>query len=41
MAILTDPALRRQIDGVRSVKSAPIVRRIPTDGPSSFGAASR
>jgi type VI secretion system protein ImpG len=33
---LTDPSLRRQIDGVRSVKSAPIVRRLPIDGPTSF-----
>jgi type VI secretion system protein ImpG len=36
-ADLTDPALRRQIDGVRSVSSEPITRRLPTSGPSSFG----
>jgi type VI secretion system protein ImpG len=33
---LTDPSLRRQIDGIRSIQSAPIVRRLPLDGPASF-----
>ncbi len=33
----TDGALRRQIDGVRSIKSLPIVRRIPAEGPTTFG----
>jgi type VI secretion system protein ImpG len=31
------PVLRRQIDGVRSVASSPIVRRVPTAGPVAFG----
>ena len=34
---ITDASLRRQIDGVRSIRSTPIVRRIPTDGPTCFG----
>jgi type VI secretion system protein ImpG len=34
---LADPGIRRQIDGVRSIKSSPIVRRVPTDGPACFG----
>jgi type VI secretion system protein ImpG len=34
---LTDDSLRRQIDGVRAIKSTPIVRRVPTDGPTCFG----
>ena len=33
---LADPGIRRQIDGVRSIKSAPIVRRVPTEGPACF-----
>jgi type VI secretion system protein ImpG len=36
-ADLADPALRRQIEGVRSIESAPIVRRLPIPGPVSFG----
>jgi type VI secretion system protein ImpG len=28
---------RREIEGVRSVSSAPITRRLPGDGPMSFG----
>ena len=28
---------RRQIDGVRSVSSSQVVRRLPVDGPASFG----
>jgi type VI secretion system protein ImpG len=31
------PALRRQIEGVQSVSSSPIVRRLPIDGPATFG----
>jgi type VI secretion system protein ImpG len=31
------PVVRRQIDGVRSVSSSPIVRRLPTTGPLAFG----
>ena len=31
------PALRRQIDGVRSISSSSIVRRVPTPGPLAFG----
>jgi type VI secretion system protein ImpG len=34
---LADPSVRRQIDGVRSIKSVPIVRRIPIEGPACFG----
>ena len=34
---LADPGIRRQIDGVRSVRATPIVRRVPTDGPACFG----
>lgn len=33
----TRPALRTQIDGVRSIVSRPAVRRIPTSGPVTFG----
>jgi type VI secretion system protein ImpG len=32
-----DSGARRQIEGVKSVRSAPIVRRIPVPGPISFG----
>jgi type VI secretion system protein ImpG len=35
-ADLTEPALRRQIDGVLSTQAAPIVRRIPFDGPITY-----
>jgi len=34
---LSDIAQRRQIDGIQSVSSAPITRRIPVPGPASFG----
>jgi type VI secretion system protein ImpG len=34
---LTEPAIRRQIEGIRSAKSAPVVRRIPGEGPPTFG----
>jgi type VI secretion system protein ImpG len=34
---LTDPATLRQIEGIRSAKSVPIVRRIPGPGPVTFG----
>lgn len=34
---LADPTIRRQIDGVRSIGSSSIVRRLPIPGPSSFG----
>jgi len=34
---LTDPSVRRQIDGLRSIKSAPAIRRLPCDGPACFG----
>ena len=33
---LADPGIRRQIDGVRAIKSSPIVRRVPTEGASCF-----
>ena len=32
-----DSGARRQIEGVKSVRSAPIVRRLPVPGPISFG----
>jgi type VI secretion system protein ImpG len=32
-----DPSARRQIDGVRSVHVAPVVRRLPRRGPLAFG----
>ncbi len=35
-ADLGDPASRRQISGVRSSTSRPIVRKLPIDGPPSF-----
>jgi type VI secretion system protein ImpG len=34
---ISDAATRRQIEGVRSVVTAPIVRRLPFPGPASFG----
>ncbi len=34
---LMDPALRKQIDGVRSVTAESVVRRLPTPGPISYG----
>jgi type VI secretion system protein ImpG len=35
-AELGSAALRRQIDGVRSIQSTSITRRLPFDGPASF-----
>ncbi len=32
-----DAATRRQIEGVKSISSRPITRRLPTSGPISFG----
>jgi type VI secretion system protein ImpG len=32
-----DPALHKQIDGVRSVRASPVVRRLPMPGPITFG----
>jgi len=32
-----DASTERQIEGVKSIKSAPITRRLPTSGPISFG----
>ena len=32
-----DAALQRQVEGVRSVRSAPVVRRLPMPGPIAFG----
>jgi type VI secretion system protein ImpG len=34
---LSEPTIRRQIDGIRSISSKPIVRRLPVAGPASFG----
>lgn len=31
-----DPTIRKQIDGVRGISSAPITRRVPTPGPITF-----
>jgi type VI secretion system protein ImpG len=36
-AIPADEGMRRQIDGIRSVKIARVVRRLPEPGPLSFG----
>lgn len=36
-AATTEGAMRRQADGVRSVRVAPIVRRLPAPGPIAFG----
>ncbi len=36
-ADVSELPIRKQLDGVRSVKSAPIIRPLPTDGPRSFG----
>jgi type VI secretion system protein ImpG len=36
-ADLAEPGTARQIEGVRSVAAAPIVRRMPVPGPISFG----
>ncbi len=33
---LSDPSVRRQIEGVRSAVGRPVVRRLPLDGPASF-----
>jgi type VI secretion system protein ImpG len=32
-----EPAVRRQIEGVRSIASRPITRRLPGPGPMAFG----
>jgi type VI secretion system protein ImpG len=36
-ATTTDPATRRQIEGIRSVRLSPVVRRLPAPGPIAFG----
>lgn len=36
-ALESDAATERQIDGIKSVSSRPITRRLPTSGPISFG----
>ena len=36
-ATSTDPGLKRQIDGVRSVRLQPLTRRLPLPGPITFG----
>jgi len=36
-ADVSDPVTSRQISGVRTIASRPIVRRLPLDGPPSFG----
>jgi type VI secretion system protein ImpG len=33
----SDPGVKHQIEGVQSVSSAPIVRRLPVPGPTTFG----
>lgn len=35
--VVSDPVTRKQIGGVRSIASQPIVRRIPRPGPIAFG----
>lgn len=32
-----DPAIRKQVDGIQSVESQPVTRRIPRPGPITFG----
>lgn len=32
----SEPAVARQIDGLRSVASSPVIRPVPTDGPMTF-----
>lgn len=32
----SDPAIRKQVDGVKTISSRPIVRRVPTPGPIAF-----
>jgi type VI secretion system protein ImpG len=34
---LAEPSVQRQIEGVKSISSAPIVRRLPFPGPVSYG----
>jgi type VI secretion system protein ImpG len=34
---LAEPAVQRQIEGVKSITSSPIVRRLPIPGPVSYG----
>jgi type VI secretion system protein ImpG len=34
---LSDPSVSRQINGISTVTSAPIVRRLPLEGPATFG----
>jgi type VI secretion system protein ImpG len=34
---IADPGISRQINGVSSITSAPIVRRLPLEGPATFG----
>lgn len=33
---LADPAIRKQIDGLRAVSTKPVMRRVPTPGPIAF-----
>ena len=35
-ADLSEPHIRRQIDGIRSVASSPVIRRMPAPGPVVF-----
>ncbi|WP_258286153.1 type VI secretion system baseplate subunit TssF, partial [Escherichia coli] len=32
-----DSAARRQIEGIKAVQSAPVVRRVPVPGPITYG----
>lgn len=32
-----DPVIRKQVEAIRGVRSSPITRRIPTEGPITFG----
>jgi len=34
---VAEPSVQRQIEGVKSIQSAPIVRRLPIPGPLSYG----
>lgn len=33
---MTDPTIRKQVDGVKGIRTQPIVRRVPTPGPIAF-----
>lgn len=34
---IAEPAIQKQIDGVKSIQAVPVTRRVPIEGPISFG----